>query len=130
MPPSAMHAPAMYTPCHACPLCHACSLCHTCPTLPCIPSFTICALPFPIHTPLPHMPPSPCIPLLPCTPLCHTWPPLDRMTDACENITFPQLLLRSVIIIPPVQDPLSPCHFPSTHLSRHVCFDVVQPMVT
>ena len=24
-------------------------------------------------------------------------PPLDRMTDACENITFPQLLLRTVI---------------------------------
>ena len=26
-----------------------------------------------------------------CTP-----PPVDRMTDACENITFPQLLLRMV----------------------------------
>ena len=24
-------------------------------------------------------------------------PPVDRMTDACENITFPQLLLRTVI---------------------------------
>ena len=23
-------------------------------------------------------------------------PPVDRMTDTCENITFPQLLLRSV----------------------------------
>ena len=23
--------------------------------------------------------------------------PMDRMTDACENITFPQLLLRTVI---------------------------------
>ena len=23
-------------------------------------------------------------------------PPVDRMTDACENITFPQLLLRTV----------------------------------
>ena len=27
-----------------------------------------------------------------CTP-----PSVDRMTDACENITFPQLLLRTVI---------------------------------
>ena len=25
-------------------------------------------------------------------------PPVGRMTDACENITFPQLLLRMVII--------------------------------
>ena len=25
-------------------------------------------------------------------------PPVDRMTDACENITFPQLLLRTVKI--------------------------------
>ena len=24
--------------------------------------------------------------------------PVDRMTDACENITFPQLLLRTVIM--------------------------------
>ena len=27
----------------------------------------------------------------------YTSPPMDRMTDACENITFPQLLLRTVI---------------------------------
>ena len=33
--------------------------------------------------PLPRMPPSP--------------PPVDRMTDACENITFRQLLLRAVM---------------------------------
>ena len=26
----------------------------------------------------------------------YTFPPVDRMTDACENITFPQLLLRTV----------------------------------
>ena len=25
--------------------------------------------------------------------------PLGRMTDACENITFPQLLLRAVITV-------------------------------
>ena len=36
-------------------------------------------------------------------PLCHAHPfhhacsNVDRMTDACENITFPQLLLRTVI---------------------------------
>ena len=26
-------------------------------------------------------------------------PPLDRMTDACENITFPLLCVRAVIIL-------------------------------
>ena len=29
----------------------------------------------------------------------YTPSPVDRMTDACENITFPQLLLRTVIKI-------------------------------
>ena len=28
-------------------------------------------------------------------------PPVDRMTDACENITFPQLLLRMVTTVHP-----------------------------
>ena len=28
---------------------------------------------------------------------CHARPPPDRMTDASENVTFPQLLLRTVI---------------------------------
>ena len=32
---------------------------------------------------------------LPCTTTTH---PSPRMTDACENITFPQLLLRTVNI--------------------------------
>ena len=39
-----------------------------------------------------------------CTP-----PPVDRMTDACENITFPQLLLRtakSPIIMESISLPL------------------------
>ena len=33
------------------------------------------------------------------TPFClwDTYPPVDGMTDACENITFPQLLLQAVI---------------------------------
>ena len=78
------------------------------------------------------------LPTTPTTPTSisnpHPLPPLwtQWLTHACENITFPQLhvLLRAVILIPPEQDPLSPCHFPSTHLSRHVCSDVVQPMVT
>ena len=29
--------------------------------------------------------------------VCQT-PPVNRLTDVCENITFPQLLLRTVII--------------------------------
>ena len=62
---------------------------HTLP-LPSMPPFTM-------PTPLPHMPP------LPCTPPFATQPPpppptVDRMIDACENITFPQLLLRTVKI--------------------------------
>ena len=32
-----------------------------------------------------------------CLPRGCTPPPVDRMTDTCENITFPQLLLRTVI---------------------------------
>ena len=76
------------------------------------------------------MPPSPCMPLLHyACPLCHTHPvpfamhahfathapfamhahPLamrghlwtEFLTQACKNITFPQLLLRTVIISPP-----------------------------
>ena len=33
-----------------------------------------------------------------CLPEAETPPPMDRMTDACENITFPQQLLRTVNI--------------------------------
>ena len=72
--------PAMNAPCHACPL-------------SCMP--------------LPHMPPAthaPCHahPLATYPPAMHdprhARSPVDRMTDACENITFPQLLLRAVIM--------------------------------
>ena len=31
-----------------------------------------------------------------CPGLVYTSPTVDRITDACENITFPQLLLRTV----------------------------------
>ena len=110
-------------PCHTCPLpctnplprmspCHACSPVHT--SLPCMPP---CHTPLPCKPPATHAPyhafhplscmtPNAC-PSLPCTPpLCHVhptllhhaFPPTDKMTDACENITFPQLLLRTVII--------------------------------
>ena len=90
MPPS-MHTllphmpPAMHTPCHM-------------PTLPHMPPGTHAT-----HTPpATHVPPGhACQP--PCTPPCNAHPPamhapapVDRMTDACENIAFPQLLLRTV----------------------------------
>ena len=46
------------------------------------------------HTPLPHISP-------PCTPPCHARPPLwtEFLTRACENITFLQLLLRTVKLV-------------------------------
>ena len=51
-----------------------------------------------IHTPLPHY-------MLGYTPLCPItcWdtPPSCGQTDTCKNITFPQLLLRAVIICGP-----------------------------
>ena len=44
-----------------------------------------------------HTPPSPnMLPFAMHAPLHHAGTPVvDRMTDACENITFPQLLLRT-----------------------------------
>ena len=93
--------------CHAClpapplcmPFCHACPFhthplpcmppCHTHPSCQCMPP----AMYAPCHAcPPPHMPPT-----THTTP-SHTCPPPDRMTDACDNITFPQLLLRTVNI--------------------------------
>ena len=77
--------------CHTCPLpctpstmhapCHAHPLCHTCPPLPLTP-------------PTMHAP-------LPCTSPHHTCPPppMNRITDRCKNITFPQLLLQTVITL-------------------------------
>ena len=85
--PTAVHTP----PNHVCP-------CNACP-LPCMSPFTTHA-PLTMHTllhhtcpPLPYMPP----------PLCHACPPSPHMpplpcgqTDACEDNTFAQLLLRTV----------------------------------
>ena len=85
-----MHSSRIYTvccsghlSCHACPppTTHTPAM-HTPPGHTCPPAMHAATT----H-PLPHMPP------LPCTPP----PTVDRMTDACENITFPQLLLRTVI---------------------------------
>ena len=74
----------------------------------CVPSTAVAVSPA-MHTPshaptLPHMPPPPATHATPCphhAHPCHAHPPpppVERMTDACENITFPQLLLRTLII--------------------------------
>ena len=93
---------AMHTPCHVClPATHPLSCM---PPLPCMPP-THAHTPS-MHAPLPHVPP-----LIRHVPLCHTHPPHHAcppsphmspprakfLTDACENITFLQLLLRTVI---------------------------------
>ena len=82
-------------------------LCHTCPPLPCIypwPCMPLamhapghacprpCTSPGHARSPTMHAPghacPRPCtLPSHACSP-----PPLNRMTDACENITLPQTL--------------------------------------
>ena len=71
--------------CHTCTRpCHVCPTCHT-HSLPCMPPAT--------HSPYYACPPTPYTPHLPRTP-----PPLwtEWLTDICKNITFPQLLLRTV----------------------------------
>ena len=116
MPPvmyaSLPHIPTFH---HACPplpctpllpcmpaFCHACPLGHTCPPpathtnlSPCMPSFAM-HTPFTMHARLlPCMPPWPYMaPPLPWT---------DGMIHPCENITFPQLLLRAVKMLPSVR---------------------------
>ena len=122
-PTTRMHSSRMCTVCCSGHLsCHACllpcmppPLCHACPP-PCTPHAThapchahllLCTPPT-MHAPLPCIPPamhtltvmhallphmSPCY----TCPPCHVQPPLDRMTDACEGITFSQLLLRTVM---------------------------------
>ena len=73
MPPTT-HAPYHTCPPPHMPPCHACTLCHT--------------TPFTMHGPLCHAGP----------PFATHAPPMDRMTDTCENITFPQLLLQTVMM--------------------------------
>ena len=88
MPLCHAHPPATHAPCHAthATLPHMPPLPCTLPCLACSPPCTPChAYPLPCTPPTMHAP-------LQCTP------PVDRMTDACENITFLQLLLRTVNI--------------------------------
>ena len=92
---SAMHAPlcTMHTHCHVCPPPHhACPLphmplCHACPLPSCTPPCHTC--PPAMHNPLPYTPTT-------HAHACHACPPrhVDRMTDACENITFPRTVIK------------------------------------
>ena len=54
----------------------------------------------------------------------HLPPPVDRMTDACENITFPQLLLRMVTTVHP------DCTHASTCISRVADMDTKDRIVS
>ena len=55
-----------------------------------------------------------------------TLPPVDRMTDACENITFPQLLLRMVKI---GQSELF-CRFQRKHYEYPIDFGYLSHLAT
>ena len=82
--------PCMSPPCHTCPLPY------TPPPIMHAPIHHACPPPFTMHAPLHHACPPP-LPHMP--PFCHVCPPVDRrMIHACQNITFPQLLLRTVTI--------------------------------
>ena len=93
----------------------------------CVPSAGVAVSPV-THALLPHMPshhacppamhapyhahPPPCMPPFAThtpfamhAPLCHSHPPVYRMADACENITFPQLLSQTVNVLEPI-DPI------------------------
>ena len=76
-----MHSLPCMPHCHAYPLPHMLS-CHACPSAT-------------MHTPLPCTPPAMPPPCHVCPPAMHA-SPVDRMRDACENKTFPQLRLRMV----------------------------------
>ena len=106
LPDSVTVSPATHAPCHASPsppytppLCRTChpphmSPCHACP-LPRIP-YHACPLPNPnptMHTPSLYMP------FLHAGPFATHAPWTEGMTDACENITFLQLLLWMVDIL-------------------------------
>ena len=70
------------------------------------------------------MPPTTTHALPPHTPPYHAYPhharppPVDRMTDSYENITFPQLLLRTVIIANcrKIHDLYHPCNTPKRRI--------------
>ena len=94
-----MHTPHACPPCHSCPHCHAHPLtthvpCHTCPP-PSMPT-AMCAST--MYAPCDAHPP--CHTCLPTTHTpCYAHSPVNRITDRCKNITFPQLLLWTVITV-------------------------------
>ena len=68
----------------------------------CVPSAAVAVSPA-THAPLPYTPLTYHTHPLPCMPPCHIHPTAmhapprsEFLTHACENITFPQLLLRTV----------------------------------
>ena len=98
-PPIIMHAPHNHKcplqPCMPPPCNHTCPHNNICPPQPCMPPTTTNAPhnhthpPATMHTPCNHACPQPCTPPGPHTPslAMHAPPPVDRSTDACENIT-------------------------------------------
>ena len=61
-----------------------------------------------------------CPPAMHAPTPCHTCPtPLNRISDRCKNITFPQLLLRTV--------KRSPCIFPQVTFSTHHKINRIAP---
>ena len=85
--------------------------CHACPPLPCMPPATHVHHAHPCHTcplamhtppplcqahPLHHAPFATHTPLAMHAPLCHACPLPRGQTDACENITYAQLLLLTI----------------------------------
>ena len=103
-----VHRPHMHAPCHVCPPCHACPmLCmppamhaphHACPYHACPPPCHACPPPT-RHAPAMQACPPLCMPAPPTmhAPVMHAPLGTECLTDACENISFPQLLLRTVI---------------------------------
>ena len=112
MPPATHSPPAIHTPCHVCPPamhapspamhapspamhapCHAHPLQHT-PHLPCMPPA--------MHSPLPCTAPCHTCPLPRTPPATHTPCHACSLTDACENITLPQLRWQTFNLMTPI----------------------------
>ena len=103
------HAPSHAAPLPECALHHACPLHHICsPSRNMLPlphtPFHLACLPFPCMPPFITRAPPPFImhathaPFTMHTPFAtNIPPPMNRITDMCKNITFPQLRLRVVM---------------------------------
>ena len=96
--PCHAHTIPCMSPHHTSPPYHACPLPHMPPSPPpCMPPAMhapMLCIPPAMHAPMhaPHTWPTPHMPHTTHAPLpCHTPPPVNRITDACENITLPQL---------------------------------------